>query len=157
MTTREITFRVWDKNKKEMHELTGFAFPDLCKDGSGIRDFIGLKGGFGERIKGKETDFELMQYIGLKDCKGNKIFEGDIVKGTCSTNPEFVCAGLKLLNKLGKELIGQIKYSQTFCQFYFTTDDITYLDLEFGLENIEVLGNIYSNPEILTNSNSDSV
>ena len=65
---REIKFRAWDKDKKEMffvQRLNCFLFnaPSKYEDGSGV-----------------PKNYEIMQYTGLKDKNGKEIYEGDIVK-----------------------------------------------------------------------------
>lgn len=72
----------------------------------------------------KFDDDVLMQFTGLLDKNGKEIYEGDILRG------------------LGKVYFHQGK----FC-------------VEYGEEwgwiskNAEIIGNIYENPELLTNSN----
>ncbi len=61
--TREIKFRCWNKDKKEMHQIKRLDFGD-----AGI-----TMDGFGDL-------FPLMQYTGLKDKNGKEIYEGDIVR-----------------------------------------------------------------------------
>ena len=140
--TREIKFRVWDRDEKKMRLLADMfgdsQFSHLCYASSNL-------------VLGK-GNIDFMQYTGLKDKNGRKIYEGDIVKGRVSKNPQHVCEGLRESKLMGKKVSGQIKYSDTFAQFYFTTDDITYLNLKFGLEQIEVVGNIHENPDLLANN-----
>lgn len=77
--------------------------------------------------------YEVMQYTGLKDKNGKEIYEGDIVRG----------------NPIGSSIIitGDIKYmSDSFCIYYFGKGYRLFNDM-FG--KVEVIGNIYENPELL--------
>lgn len=73
------------------------------------------------------THWELIEYIGRKDKNGKEIFEGGIVKYTRE-----------------KIKIETVNYSEAICAFLFGKDEIGD-----NLEDIEVIGNIYENPELL--------
>lgn len=84
-------------------------------------------------------EFELMQSTGLKDKNDKEIFEGDIVKyklkektftDIASFNKFFACFGLK--DDTG----------DWFCSFDWLLENIKQGD-------IEVIGNVYENPELL--------
>ena len=67
------------------------------------------------------------QYIGLTDKNGTKIFDGDIVKGTFLGFP-----------------IPVEDYVFSICW----QEDVTGYRANY-FENVEVIGNIYDNPELL--------
>ena len=121
---REIKFRAWDTVSNEM-------FYDFVVSSSGVV-MVDTDGGC------VETDSQvLMQHTGLKDKKGKEIYEGDIVshEGTVSVpNSRF----------------GQ-KYNETI-EVKFEAERGGFIPLIYPFtssEDIEVIGNIYQNKELL--------
>lgn len=124
---REIEFRAWHKKYGYMARVADISFN---------RERINLNGA----DIGSFDDIELMQYTGLKDKNGVKIFEGDIVNICGFTDRDvveydnyYVGYVLKSYDKNGKVIYitPLIKYSSIVAP------------------KLEVIGNIYENKELL--------
>lgn len=123
---REIKFRAWHKEKKIIGEVLGvdilhkeIYFSNGDVDCYGFSDFKYI---------------ELMEYTGLKDKNEKEIYEGDIVK---------------LRNNHG---IGVVKYYNEWGAF--VAENVKFkpsvvLGMNYCKEDIEVIGNIYENPELI--------
>lgn len=75
------------------------------------------------------------QYTGLTDKNGTKIFEGDIID---------------FFGRSDGDGYGVVKYDAYETEFGFEYDNIyRSLGRNFYPENIEVIGNIYDNPELV--------
>jgi uncharacterized phage protein (TIGR01671 family) len=135
---REIKFRVWDKELNIMSYdnddlLVMFLGKDICVAYDTPAD------------NGEIKHYELMQYIGLKDKNGKEVYEGDIVKfmdeetiySDCGYEyNEFINTGKIIFNK---ELMG----------WDITNRNMDLEEIWHYSEYIEVIGNIYENPELL--------
>ncbi len=123
---REIKFRGWNKKTKVMidpHKLTPLALNSDCKDLKGL--FLPF-----------HEDVELMQFTGLHDKNGKEIWEGDIVQKDCGMNR---LANGKVVFEHGAFCIQWIGYP---------TEGLAFFE-EQHPEWFEVIGDIYSNPELL--------
>ena len=124
---REIKFRAWLKEKKEMIDN---ARPDFfCKQLHYLR---GNSAG-GQDVLGVSTeDIELMQYTELKDKNNKEIYEGDI-----------------LFESFGERYYKVIFENGSF-RAEFDGDFEEYsLDLMDVAHCCEIVGNIYQNPKLL--------
>ena len=127
---REIKFRVWDKKVyKSMFIVEGLGKTWVS---FGVDDG---EGGYLEQRK--VEDVELMQYTGLLDKNGKEIYEGDVLyKFGIDDAPYEVKYGVQ---PISHEWLG----------IGFYTEHLGEMGNIFGGEEIEVIGNIYENPELL--------
>lgn len=78
---------------------------------------------------------KLMQYTGKKDKNGVEIYEGDIVITTSNA-----------LTGKWKHKIFKIEFKEINC---LAGAKYMGFDFQFNVDEVEVIGNIYKNPELL--------
>ena len=119
---REIKFRAWLKEEKIIGEVLGIDI--LHKE-------IFFSNGDVDCYEHTDfKDIELMQYTGLKDKNNKEIYEGDIFhigSKKILYVVEWIDCGLK-----GKQIRNG-----------------SWIGLDFWKKDIEILGNIYENPELI--------
>jgi uncharacterized phage protein (TIGR01671 family) len=86
-----------------------------------------------DTMKGK--DCALMQYTGLKDKNGKEIYEGDVINGGMYNGS--YCHGKVVFN------------NGAFTAYPIPRFTEGQSDFMYILNQIEVIGNIYENPELL--------
>ena len=120
--SREIEFRAWSESYKEIVKV----------------DLLGKNKVLSSRTWFDFNDIELMQYTGLKDKNGVKIFEGDIVKMQTRgfDNKIITCSGI-------------VKYFKEETCFVIELKNININIYEDTQYLYEVIGNIYENKELL--------
>jgi len=117
---KAIRFRVWDKKTKKIRNVEEMGF--------GSNDWI-LPA---DVVNRKMKDVKLMQFTGLYDKNGEGIYENDIIVDDMY-NVYYEC-----------------RFSEG-C-FGFHSKDNRYfnlIDREYISKDIEIVGNIYENPELL--------
>lgn len=117
---REIKFKVWDIKYKEMlvgHQMTA----------NGNGEFNNNP----QRVP--------LQYTGIKDKKGNEIYEGDIVRVGKNNNYEIIW-------------VTELEYQEK-CSGWgmkpLNIPMIPFLYDDWAIKNGIIIGNIYQNPELL--------
>lgn len=136
---QEKKFRAWLKNSKKMVEVEEISF-------------IGQKQIAYDEIEYRYTDkepfhytqwvdfeeIELMQYISKKDTNNTRICEGDIVTYAIRSVSGYC------------EATGIVKYNKETCAYEVEDiEDIDCTEILGYCEDLEVIGNIYENPELL--------
>jgi uncharacterized phage protein (TIGR01671 family) len=115
---REIKFRAWEKNLKEIITVDNIDFEKkMINTESAWRLF---------------DEVELMQYTGLKDKNGKEIYEGDIVNSWASINDVY----------LREVVVDDNEPSLTF------KPGTGYTLCKNNEHLFDVIGNIYENPEL---------
>ncbi|EAC6652944.1 TPA: hypothetical protein H9238_002933 [Listeria monocytogenes] len=128
---RAIGFRAFVKRKKKMLPVT-----DLCFNET---EAVGVSGCGNAKCTlcvdwYSFDDVVLMQYTGLKDKNGKKIFEGDIVN-------------CKFFDRMVGDIAGVINFID--CVWAVSDFKNKRLYQLIDVDNIEIIGNIHENPELL--------
>jgi len=136
---REIKFRSWNNAQSKMLNSVG-VHPSLTSDLSVEDDYYETNEDGRYIVDSSNDNYKLMQYTGLKDKNGKEIYEGDIVKAIIE-RMEFVTEVV-----FGKKSYGwSLKCDRTDREKW---GKLKYYKLPSS-KYIEVIGNIYSNTEML--------
>lgn len=139
--SREVKFRAWVKSEKKMMSVAGISWMLNIQEGNmevgcltcAYQDSSGAWGAGGEH---EANEVDLMQCTGLTDKNGVEIYEGDIVQ----------------LVDLGHGNLGQyeVEFNDESAGFvmYFNQEIRHFID-HYSEDEIEVIGNIYENPELV--------
>ncbi|AMD95610.1 YopX family protein [Leptotrichia sp. oral taxon 847] len=122
--SREIKFRAWDKINEKIVKISSLSLEN--------KEIAVKENGTYHFFR--MQNLELMQYTGVKDKNGKEIYEGDIYH-------------------VGDK---NIRYLVVWFDSGFEGKQLrstSYAGLESWAKDIEVLGNIYENLELLENNN----
>lgn len=159
---RPIKYRAWDEKTKKIRAVNSIAFhyedDAFDFDKSRLPKVVNL---WGTQIIGEDApksvilnreakDVVLMQFTGLLDKNGKEIYEGDVV-----LDREWLKYGNREV-RFGEQWIDASDYEQYSVGTigFYLTNYLGNKDEYEGLNSsdsphLEVIGNIYSNPELL--------
>ena len=127
----KIKFRVWDKKTNQMGKVGAVYFSDSYE-----LEAVSIHLPNGLVVTRNINDCIVMQSTGLKDKKSLVIFEGDLVEHDDNINGDWetfeAC---------------EVEYDEDYAQFCFKGDASNFLS---DYRNLNVVSNIYENPELLT-------
>ncbi|WP_409174386.1 YopX family protein [Brevibacillus fortis] len=122
---REIKFRAWDRKQSKMVDMN-----HLRHHASGFR------------LLDEDREYEFMQFTGLRDKNGKEIYEGDILR-----YPDAYDSGSDWEETIS---VGAIEWDTNQAQFTVTNRHSVDLECLFeDIDETEVIGNVYENPELL--------
>lgn len=149
---RELKFRVWDNLSKTWLKNKIY-HANIAVGEDGVGEFC---------FKQEPDGYAILQYTGLKDSQGKEIYVGDIVKlsftleAAKSILPKNIFE-MKVKPKFRGFIIGKV--SEDFGEGilshfgYYVGGFIPFWKLKslINKSGIEIIGNIFENPELLEN------
>ena len=161
MTKTMLRFRIWNGRLKVM--IKGYKeakkfFHGFCNDPQDERN-LGLS-----FWKVSDDYYKILKSTGLKDKKGIEIFEGDVLRYNYHTVYDKNWKG----SRENRDFFGIVEYQDKILKIGYESDETRFVgfilkgcpdtEQEYfttipQLDDIEVIGNIYENPELLEEVN----
>ena len=140
---REIKFRVWNKDTHNWHNILTLAGKNPMNPANGIDAW--LKPGVNLGNYANNENYVITQSTGLKDKDKREIYEGDIIK--VPENPIFEMSNLPTYSC---GVVTWIREGFEICQKMVGATRLSqYVMCDCCPVKIEVIGNIFENPELL--------
>lgn len=158
--TREIKFRAWDKKDRVIREVYGVMFKRISNKGNRGEDMVemhcsdyeGSRAIILSHFERPASEVELMQFTGLLDKNGKEVYEGDILripakdeyeKTTYNSFEVFWHDNDATPTDCGL-VLGRLKPHGNSAGGYSG-----YKLIPRDVSKMEVIGNIYENPELV--------
>jgi uncharacterized phage protein (TIGR01671 family) len=144
---RELKFRIWDKKNNMFIYVWDASHKRLAISLNGL-----VYSGMYDDVL-PENDYTIQQYTGLKDRNGKEIYEGDIV-----TYQQPYRAS-RLTHPATTDSYRTIKAPVIYNQDNFTYEIDRYAlgtPMIKTRKDIEVVGNIFENPELIKNNDHNN-
>lgn len=126
---REIKFRFWTPDKRMLDDHDGWI------EDTGINYAL---------VCSKDYGYIAMQFTGIKDEKGKDIYEGDILQARYAPNYKLNAFEVKW-NVGSASFVCYRKHENPKVQF-----EQLPLCPSNSMENLEVIGNVYEHPELMS-------
>ena len=139
---QERKYRAWLKEEKRMVTVVDLKF--LSDHYGNEKEIVYWDDNINSSNYAYWDEIELMEYIRKKDTNNVEIYEGDIVIYAINSVSGYC------------EATGIVKYNKETCAYEVEDiEDIDCTEFVGYCEEIEVIGNIYQNPELLEFDDDD--